>query len=71
MPRSWRDGSRGFLLFAMVIGTIVIGFLRMAPVPYLNVIVVVLVTVWGFGALLMLTRDVTSDRTRARMQQSL
>ena len=71
LPRSWRDGSRGFLLFALVIGTIIIGFLRMAPVPFLNVIVVVLVTVWGFGAILMLAKDVTSDRTRARMQQSL
>lgn len=71
LPRSWRDGSRGFLLFALVLGTIIIGALRMAPVPYLNVIVVVLVTVWGFGALLMLAKDVTSDRTRARMQQSL
>ncbi len=71
LPRTWRDGSRGFLLFALVIGTIVIGFLRMAPVPFLNVIVVVLVTVWGFGAILMLAQDVTSSRTRARMQQSL
>lgn len=71
LPRKWRDGSRGFLLFALVIGTIVIGALRMAPVPFLNVIVVVLVTVWGFGAILMLAKDVTSDRTRARMQQSL
>lgn len=71
LPRKWRDGSRGFLLFALVLGSIVIGLLRMAPVPFLNVIVVVLVTVWGFGAILMLARDVSSDRTRTRMQQSL
>lgn len=71
LPRRWRDGSRGFLLFAMVIGMIVIDLLRMAPIPFLNVIVMVLVTVWGFGALLMLAKDVTSDRTRTRMQQSL
>lgn len=71
LPRKWRDGSRGFLLFAMVLGMIVIGALRMAPVPFLNVIVMVLVTIWGFGAVLMLLKDVTSDRTRARMQQSL
>jgi hypothetical protein len=32
---------------------------------------VVLVTVWGFGAILMLARDVSADRTRTRMQQSL
>ena len=42
-----------------------------APVPFLNVIVVVLVTVWGFGAILMLARDVSSDRTHTRMHQSL
>lgn len=71
LPRKWRDGSRGFLLFALVLGTIVIGALRMAPVPFLDVIVVVLVTVWGFGAMLMLARDVSSDRTRTRMLQSL
>lgn len=71
LPRKWRDGSRGFLLFAMVIGMIVIGVLRMAPVPFLSVIVMVLVTIWGFGAILMLAKDVTSERTRARMQQSL
>lgn len=71
LPRKWRDGSRGFLLFALVLGTIVIGALRMAPVPFLDVIVVVLVTVWGFGAILMLARDVSSDRTRTRMGQSL
>lgn len=71
LPRKWRDGSRGFLLFAMVLGTIIIGALRMAPVPFLDVIVVVLVTVWGFGAILMLARDVSSDRTRTRMAQSL
>ena len=71
LPRKWRDGSRGFLLFALVLGTIIIGALRMAPVPFLDVIVVVLVTVWGFGAILMLARDVSSDRTRTRMAQSL
>lgn len=65
LPRSWRDGSRGFLLFAMVIGMIVIGALRMAPVPFLNVIVMVLVSVWGFGAIIMLVRDLTSERARA------
>ncbi len=69
LPRSWRDGSRGFLLFAMVIGMIIIGALRMAPVPFLNVVVMVLVTVWGFGAIIMLAKDVTSERTRAAMNR--
>lgn len=69
LPRSWRDGSRGFLLFAMVIGMIVIGALRMAPVPFLNVVVMVLVTVWGFGAIIMLAKDVSSESTRAAMNR--
>lgn len=69
LPRSWRDGSRGFLLFAMVLGVIVIGALRMAPVPFLNAVVMVLVSVWGLGAILMLGRDVTSERTRASMNR--
>lgn len=64
LPRKWRDGSRGFLLFAMVLGMIVIGVLRMAPVPFLNVIVLVLVTVWGFGALLMLFKNLSASSTR-------
>lgn len=69
LPRSWRDGSRGFLLFAMVIGMIIIGALRMAPVPFLNTVVMVLVTVWGFGAIVMLAKDVTSERARAEMSR--
>lgn len=70
LPRRWRDGSRGFLLFAMVVGSIIIGALRMAPVPYLNAIVLVLVSIWGFGALLMLLNDLTSSRTRAEMNRA-
>ena len=69
LPRKWRDGSRGFLLFSMVLGLIVIGVLRMAPVPFLNVVVVVLVTVWGFGALLQVLKDLNSSRTRETMIQ--
>lgn len=71
LPKSWRDGSRGYLLFALVLGTIAIGILRMAPVPFLNVIVMVLVSVWGFGAIMMLARDVSSESTRASMRRSL
>ena len=71
LPRKWRDGSRGFLLFAMVLGMIVIGGLRMAPVPFLNTIVMVLVTVWGFGAIIMLARDVTSASARSEMSRGI
>lgn len=69
LPRSWRDGSRGFLLFALVIGVIIIGALRLAPVPFLNVVTMVIVTIWGFGALLMLLTDMTASRARASLGQ--
>ena len=69
LPRRWRDGSRGYLLFALTIGTMLIGTLRLAPVPFLNVVVVVIVSVWGFGALLMLLTDLTSARARTAMAQ--
>ena len=71
LPRKWRDGSRGFLLFAMVLGMIIIGALRMAPVPFLNVITMVLVSVWGFGAIIMLVRDLNSEKARASQYQSI
>lgn len=67
LPRKWRDGSRGFLLFALTIGIIIIGALRLAPLPYLDVITLVIVTVWGFGAVLMVFTDLSSTRTRQTM----
>lgn len=70
LPRKWRDGSRGFLLFALTIGIILIGLLRLAPLPYLDVITLVIVTVWGFGSVLMVLTDLSSSRTRQTMYQS-
>lgn len=64
LPRSWRDGSRGYLLLSMVIGMIIIGALRMAPVPYLGLAVTAVVTIWGFGTALAIFMDLTSVRLR-------
>lgn len=69
LPRKWRDGSRGYLLLAMVLGMIVIGALRMAPVPFLNAIVVVIVSIWGFGAIISLANDLTAARARISMRR--
>jgi hypothetical protein len=66
MPRSWRDGSRGYLLLAMTLGVLIIAVVRMAPVPYLGPIVTAIVTFWGFGATVMLVTDLTSNRLRER-----
>jgi cytoskeletal protein CcmA (bactofilin family) len=65
LPRRWRDGSRGYLLLAMTIGVILIGAVRMAPVPFVNMIVMLLVTILGLGAILSIVADLTSDRLRA------
>lgn len=66
MPRSWRDGSRGFLLLAMTIGVLIIASLRMLPIPFLGLIVTAIVTFWGLGAAVLLLTDLTSRRLRAR-----
>lgn len=65
LPRRWRDGSRGYLLLAMTVGVILIGVLRMLPVPYLNMVIVALVTILGFGGYVLIVLDLTSDRLRA------
>jgi len=65
LPRRWRDGSRGYLLLAMTIGVILIGALRMVPVPFVNMAVMLLVTILGLGAILSIFADLTSDRLRA------
>jgi len=64
MPRSWRDGSRGYLLLTMTIGVIIIAAIRMAPVPFLGPIATAIVTFWGFGSMIMVLTDLTSRRLR-------
>lgn len=62
LPRRWRDGSRGYLLLAATIGIILIGVLRVLPVPFVNIAIVTLVTILGFGAFVSILLDLTSDR---------
>lgn len=65
LPRRWRDGSRGYLLLAGTLGLILIGLLRLLPFPYVNIAVTVVVTLLGFGAIISIVLDLTSDRLRA------
>ena len=65
LPRRWRDGSRGYLLLAATLGLILIGALRLLPFPYVNIAVTVVVTLLGFGAIISIVLDLTSDRLRA------
>lgn len=69
LPRRWRDGSRGYLLLAATIGIILIGVMRMLPVPFLNMGVVLVVTILGFGAFVSILLDLTSERLRASRQR--
>ncbi len=54
LPRSWNDGSRGFHLLAMTLGVVLLGAVRLIPVPYLYALLSVVITIWGAGAVLML-----------------
>jgi hypothetical protein len=64
LPRSWRDGSRGFSLLAMTIGVLAISGLRMIPFPYVSAAVALLVAIWGLGASIQIVGDLTARRTR-------
>jgi cytoskeletal protein CcmA (bactofilin family) len=64
LPRSWRDGSRGFSLLAMTIGLLAISGLRMIPFPYVGAGVALIVGIWGLGASIQIIGDLTSRRTR-------
>lgn len=66
LPRSWRDGTRGFLLLAMTIGVLLIALLKMLPIPFLGLIVTAIVTFWGLGSAILLVTDLTSRRLRER-----
>jgi len=54
LPTSWNDGSRGFHLLAMTLGVVLLGALRLIPVPYVHSLLSVVITIWGAGAVLML-----------------
>jgi cytoskeletal protein CcmA (bactofilin family) len=54
LPGKWNDGSRGFHLLAMVIGVILIGATRFIPVPYIGGLIMLVITLWGVGAAVMM-----------------
>lgn len=64
LPGSWRDGSRGYALLIMTIGVIVLGAIRMVPIPFLGTVITVLITFWGLGAFMLVFLDLTSRQTR-------
>lgn len=57
LPRGWRSYGRGYNILAMVIGVLLIGLLRLIPVPFLDLVISVVVALLGLGALFTATRD--------------
>jgi cytoskeletal protein CcmA (bactofilin family) len=63
LPNRWQDGSRGYYLLTMTLGVLVVVALKMIPVPWLAGIVGMMVTLWGFGAVVLLVgRAASTDR---------
>ncbi|MEJ7901327.1 MAG: hypothetical protein WKF63_05735 [Thermomicrobiales bacterium] len=63
LPTSWNDGSRGFHLLAMTLGVVLLGALRLIPVPYLYTLLSLIITIWGAGAVLMLAGSLIRQST--------
>ncbi len=54
LPAKWNDGSRGYHLLAMTLGVVLLGGLRLVPVPYFYPLLSIVITIWGVGASLLL-----------------
>ena len=50
LPESWGDGGRGFNLLAMALGVILLGALRLIPIPVFGFVVAALTALLGLGA---------------------
>lgn len=53
LPRSWGAHGRGYNLLAMTLGVIVLGGLRLIPIPYFSWVIAVLTAILGLGALVL------------------
>jgi hypothetical protein len=53
LPKSWGDAGRGYNLLAMVVGVVIIGGIRLLPIPFLSGIIAVVVGLLGLGAMMM------------------
>lgn len=63
LPRSWKDGSRGFLLLSMTLGVILISAFRFVPLPFISTVVNLLVAIVGLGAMVLLVRQLRPGYT--------
>lgn len=56
LPSSWDTAGRGYNLLAMVVGVLIVGGLRMVPLPFVGTIIAVLTAVVGLGAFVVAIR---------------
>lgn len=56
LPKRWDTVSRGYNLLAMTIGVLILGGLRMLPVPFVSVAVASVTAVLGLGAVVVALR---------------
>lgn len=57
LPRGWRSYGRGYNILAMVVGVLLIGLVRLIPIPFLNLVIALIVALLGLGALFTATRE--------------
>lgn len=53
LPNSWGDVGRGYNLLAMTIGVLILGGLRLIPVPFIDPAIAALTAILGLGALII------------------
>jgi cytoskeletal protein CcmA (bactofilin family) len=63
LPRSWDDGSRGYLLLTTTLGIILIAVFRFLPLPWIWAIASAVVTMWGLGSMLMMIPQLGRQRS--------
>lgn len=64
LPKRWDIASRGYNLLAMVIGVLILGGLRLIPVPYLSSAIAFFTAMFGLGAFAVAIR---AARRQVRM----
>lgn len=53
LPNRWGDFGRGFNLLAMTLGVIMIGALRLIPVPFVDISIAIVIGLVGLGAVVI------------------
>jgi cytoskeletal protein CcmA (bactofilin family) len=57
LPSSWDTRSRGYNLLAMTIGVLILGGLRMIPLPFVSGVIALVTAILGLGAVAIAVRS--------------